>query len=166
MERIKTKDSRMESLIALYDIHSKYLKNAVDGISDKDSLNRLETKAVNINWIVGSLVQERFELASNLGIEMKQNAYELFKDHKGIQDNIAYPEISSYMKDWDEITPILRELLVNVETGKLDESFEMMPDYKMTYIELYTFMSYRESSMIGQIALWRRLLGHKGMSYM
>ena len=49
---------------------------------------------------------------------------------------------------------------------KLDESFEMMPGMKMTYYELITFIIYREANIIGQLALWRRLLGYEAMKYM
>jgi hypothetical protein len=54
---------------------------------------------------------------------------------------------------------------VNVSDEKLDSEFEM-PEMKMTYFELFTFMIYREANMIGQIALWRRLLGYDAMKYM
>jgi hypothetical protein len=36
----------------------------------------------------------------------------------------------------------------------------------MSLYELITFSIYREANIIGQIALWRRLLGYPGMRYM
>ncbi|MDB5199944.1 MAG: hypothetical protein JWO92_1907 [Chitinophagaceae bacterium] len=112
----------------------------------------------------------RFEGVKKFGSEsqrdLKQEADELFKDHKGIQDNISYPPLANFKKDLDNISPLLREALVNVNDEKLDEQFEMMPGMKMTFYELITFMTYREASIIGQIALLRRLLGYEGMKYM
>lgn len=163
---METKTKRMISLIVLYDIQTKYFGNVLDGISDKDIHNRLSTKANHIAWLAGSLVQQRYEIAHMLGIKNKPAADDLFKNNKGIQDDVVYPSLSVYKKDWDTITPLLKDALLNIADEKLDESFEMMPGMKMTYYDLVTFMSYREASCIGQIALWRRLLGYPAMSYM
>jgi len=162
----KTVSSRMHSLIVLYDMHTTYFSNVIEGISDKDTHNRLNTKANHMAWLTGSLVEQRFERANMLGVDRKQGAHELFKENKGIQDGVTYPSLASYKKDWESITPLLRDALVNVSDEKLDESFEMMPGMKMTYYDLITFITYREANCIGQIALWRRLLGYEAMKYM
>ena len=166
MEKINVKDSRMSSLIVLYDMHTTYFANAIVDISDKDSHNRLNTKANHIAWLTGSLVEQKYEIAKMLGSDNKQAAHELFKDNKGIQDNITYPSLSEFKKDWETISPVLRNALVNISSEKLDDSFEMMPGMKMTYYDLITFVIYREANIIGQIALWRRLLGYEAMKYM
>jgi hypothetical protein len=160
----KTASSRMQSLIVLYDMHSEFFPKAIDGISEKDAHDRLNTKANHVAWIAGSLVQQRFELANSLGSDLKQSAYELFKDHKGIQDNVTYPPLEDFKKDWEKITPVLRDALVNISDEKLDSQFEM-PEFKMTFFELIAFMTYREANCVGQIALWRRLLGYPAIKY-
>ncbi|HEY3249904.1 MAG TPA: DinB family protein [Ignavibacteria bacterium] len=159
-----TINSRIHSLIALYDIHTKYFENVIEGISDKDAHNRLNTKANHIAWLAGSLVFQRYELAKGLGTELKPGAYELFKDFKGIQDNVTYPCLAEFKKDWETITPVLRNLLLNVSDGKLDSQFEM-PEMNMSYFELITYSTHREAYCIGQIGLWRRLLGYPAMKY-
>ncbi len=162
----KTFSNRMFSLVVLYDMHTKFLSSVTDGISDKDTHNRLNTKANHIAWLTGSLVEQRYEIANELGSNLKQGAYELFKENKGIQDGITYPPLATFKKDWESITPVLKNALAVVSDEKLDESFEMMPGFKMTYYELITFIIYREANIIGQIALWRRLLGYEAMKYM
>ena len=161
----KTVSSRMHSLIVLYDMHTEFFPKAIEGISEKDANNRLGTKANHAAWITGSLVQERFEMAKEFGSELKQSAHELFKDHKGIQEGVTYPSLDEFKKDWDKITPILRNSLVNLSDEKLDSEFSM-PEMTMRYFELISFIIYREANCIGQIALWRRLLGYDGMKYM
>lgn len=164
--KTKTVSNRMSSLIVLYDMQTTYFSNAIEGISDKDAHNRLNTKANHIAWLTGSLVQQRFEIANQLGVGDKQTADEFFKDNKGIQDGITYPSLLSFKKDWEKISPVLRDALLNVSDEKLDTSFEMMPGMKMTNFDLISFISYREANCIGQIALWRRLLGYEAMKYM
>jgi hypothetical protein len=166
METLTVTDSRMYSLIVLYDMHTTFFKSALEEISDKDAHNRLNTKANHVAWLTGSLVQQRHELGHALGINQKQSADELFKDNKGIQDGITYPSLQVFLKDWENISPLLQEALISTDAQKLDSNFEMMPGMTMTYYDLITFIIYREANCIGQIALWRRLLGYEAMKYM
>ena len=162
----KPQSNRLFSLIVLYDMHTGFFNAAIDGISDADVHNRLQTKANHIAWLTGSLVEQRYDLARQLGIDKKQAANELFKDNQGIKDGVQYPSLESFKKDWQIITPVLREALLKVTDEKLDEKFEMMPGMAMTNYELLSFCIYREANIIGQIALWRRLLGYDAMKYM
>lgn len=165
---MKTKPvaNRIYSLLVLFDMHTTFFSSALDGISDNDAHNRLNTKANHVAWLTGSIVQQRFEIANALGVDKKQAADDLFKNNKGIQDNVTYPSLTLFKKDWETVTPILRDALFNVKDEKLDESFEMIPNMRMTYFDLISFIIYREANIIGQIALWRRLLGYEAMKYM
>lgn len=164
--KTKTASSRMESLIALYDMHTDFFAKAIEGISDEDSHNRLNTKANHPAWIAGSMVEGRFELAKDLGPdkEIKQESYELFENHQGIKDDAEYPSMDSYLNDWKRISPIVRKLFVDLTDEKLDSQFKM-PEMKMSYYEFTSFIIYREANMIGQLALWRRLLGYDAIKY-
>src|SRR6185295_14880538 len=108
MEKVTVKDSRMYSLGVLYDMHIDYFSKVIDGISDKDAHNRLNSKANHVAWLAGSLVQEQFETASQLGIDRKPAADELFKNHQGIKDDVTYPSLTEFKKDWITISPLLR----------------------------------------------------------
>ena len=163
--KTQTISNRMYSLIVLYDMHTSFFARAIDGISDEGAHNRFNTKANHITWLTGSLVQERYELANELGIDQNQTANELFKDHQGIRDGIKYPSLASFKKDWDIISPLLRDALVNVSDERLEKPFEM-PGEAMSFYDLIAFITYREANCIGQIALWRRLLGYDAMKYM
>ena len=160
----KTVSNRMVSLVVLYDMQTTFFSKVLDGISDKDTHNRLNTKANHIAWLTGSLVEQRYEMAKGLGIDKTQQAHELFKDNKGIQDNITYPVLAQYKKDWDTISPPLRDAFLNITDEKLDSEIDM-GGMKMTNYDLISFIIYREANCIGQIALWRRLLGYDAMKY-
>jgi len=155
----------MFSLLVLYDMHTTFFPNAIEGISDEDAHNRMDTRANHVAWITGSLVQQRYALANALGIDKKHSAYELFKDYKGIQDGVTYPSFLTFKKDWKIITPVLREALATMSDEKLDSPFEREPEMEMTYYDALAFSTYREASQIGQIALYRRLLGYDAMKY-
>jgi hypothetical protein len=161
----KTASNRMYALVVLYDMQTKFFSSAIDGISDDQAHNRLNTRANHVAWLTGSLVHQRFDVASQLGIAGKQSADELFKEFKGIADEVRYPSLESFRNDWEAISPKLREALINVTDARLNEPFNM-PGATMSFYELLSFMIYREANCIGQIALWRRLLGYEAMKYM
>lgn len=161
-----TNSTRIAPLLFLYDTHTTYFRNVIDGISDEDAHKRLDTKANHIAWLTGSLVQQRYELANLLtGGDNKQSADEFFKEYQGIKDDTQYPSLASFREDWDKITPILREALVNATDETLDKILDM-EDMKFPYFEMVAFSIHREAYFIGQIGLWRRILGYEPMKYM
>ena len=158
--------SRLYSFLMLYDMQTTFFISVLDGVSDEDTHNRLNTQANHIAWLAGSILEQRFEIANELGIDEHQEAYELFKDHKGIQKDATYPHLEVYKEDWEKITPILRNALAEATEDQLNKEIEMAPGQKMTFYDLLGFFIYREANIIGQLALWRRLLGYEAMKYM
>lgn len=160
------KDNKIIALINLYDWQTTFFKSVLEHISDSDAHKRLDTKANHIAWLAGSLVEQRYELANELtGSSHRQQADDLFKDNQGIKDGVTYPSLAQYKDDWDKITPIAREALLNATTEKLN-SILKMPGMEMPLYDYVLFTIYREANCIGQIALWRRLLGYDAMKYM
>ncbi len=160
----RTVSYKMYAILDLYDMHTGFFSKVIEGISDDDAHNRLNTKANHIAWLTGSLVHERYELANELGIDLKQTNNELFADHKGIRDGIQYPTLAIYKNDWQQISPLLKEGLENITEEQLEKPFEM-PGETMNFYDLISFLTYREANCIGQIALWRRILGYEAMKY-
>jgi hypothetical protein len=167
MKTTEARDSRISGLIGLFDMQTNFFYSVLDDISATDMHNRLDTKANHIAWLAGSLVQQRYEMAAGLltGLEYKQTAYDLFKDNQGIKDDVTYPSAVQYMKDWENISPLLYDALLNADAEKLNSEVEI-PGMKISFFELISFSIYREANHIGQMALWRRLLGYEPMKYM
>lgn len=161
---INVKDGRLYGLIALYDMHTGFYPKVLDGISDEDAHKRLDTQANHMTWLAGSMLQERFELASWFGTKMEQKHHDMFRDHQGIKDGEKYPPLQDFVQDWKRITPVLRDILCNLSAEKVDSIFEM-EGMKMPHFDLLTFEVYREANIIGQLILWRRLLGYPAMKY-
>ncbi|MCU7551436.1 DinB family protein [Chitinophagaceae bacterium LB-8] len=160
----QTASNRTKALLALFDYQTKFFARALEGISEEDMHNRLNTQANHPAWLAGSLVQQRFMMAGETGTSFKQTGEELFKNNKGIQSGVKYPTTAEYLTDWERITPKAREALVTIDDKKLDSEIDM-GGMKMTYYEMICFSIYREASIIGQLALWRRLLGYPALKY-
>ena len=160
----QTASSRTKALLTLFDYQTGFFAKALEGISEEDMHNRLNTQANHPAWLAGSLVQQRFMMASETGTGFRQTGEELFKNNKGIQEGVKYPTTAEYITDWERITPEARKALVTIDDKKLDSEIDM-GGMKMTYYELICFTIYREASIIGQLALWRRLLGYPALKY-
>lgn len=159
-----TTSTRIQGLLTLFDMHAGFFAKAIDGISEEDMYSRLNTEANHMAWLTGSLVGQRFWMTAETNPGLKQTGYELFSDHKGIQEGAKYPTKEEYLRDWEMISPIAREALLKIDDQKLDSEIDM-GFMKMTYYEMISFTIYREASIIGQLALWRRLLGYPGLKY-
>ena len=164
MKAINVNDSRLYGLSALYDMHTDFYPKVLDGITDEAAHNRLDTKANHMAWLAGSMLQERFELANWFGTKMEQQHHDFFRDHQGIKDGVQYPPLQDFVADWKRISPVLRDILEHLSKEKSDSIFEM-EGMKMTHLELLSFDIYREANIIGQLVLWRRLLGFPAMKY-
>ncbi|HEY9342026.1 MAG TPA: DinB family protein [Hanamia sp.] len=164
--KTKAKKVTMETFVEIYDYHTKMFINALDDISDKDAQNRLGTKANHIAWIAGSLVYQRQFLANAVGIDVKQTSEKLFENNRGIQDNVEYPSLEEYKDDWEKISPLLKDALANMSEEQLNgpDPFKM-PGGNYTFFDTTIFSIDRESYCIGQIGLFRRLLGYEAMKY-
>jgi hypothetical protein len=166
MEATTSKKASLEAFVSLYDFHTRLFVNVIDCVSEADAQNRLNTKANHIAWLAGSLVHERYELANCLGIDLHQTSDELFFNHKGIQDEAIYPPLDELRKDWQEITPILREAYSNLSEEQLGGPDPFgMPGGDYTLFDTITFCTDRESYCLGQLGLWRRLLGYAAAKY-
>jgi hypothetical protein len=159
-----SKSTRVEGLLSLFDMHTTFFERAVEGIAPADLTNRLGTKANHMSWLCGALVAQRFLMASEIRPDLQQNGSELFKNNRGIREELPYPSASEYLEDWRMISPFARQALVDVSDERLDSIIDM-GGMMMTWFEMVSFSIYREANMIGQLALWRRLLGYPALRY-
>ena len=164
---MKTKANRIEPLLFLYDLHTELFPNVITGITADDAHKRLDSKANHVAWIAGSLVQQRVDLVNDFGGKAEQQAKELFSNFQGIKDDVRYPELETYNKDWQIVSKALRDILTETTDEKLDSIYKIpdMPEMDMPFFDMVGYSIHRESYLIGQIGLWRRLLGYPAMKY-
>jgi hypothetical protein len=160
----QTASYRTIALLTLFEYQTGFFARALEGLSEEDMHNRLNTQANHPAWLAGSLVQQRFRMASETGSSLRQTGEALFQNNKGIQAGVRYPTVAEYVKDWERVSPEARRALVTIDDKKLDSEIDM-GGMKMTYYEMICFSIYREASIIGQLALWRRLLGYPALKY-
>lgn len=145
----KTASTRMQGILDLFDMQTTFFAKAIDGISEEDMHNRLNTEANHMAWLTGSLVQQRLMMTKETSPGLTQAGEELFTDNKGIQAGVKYPSNDEYLQDWEKISPVARQAIIDINDEKLDSEIDM-GFMKMSYYDLITFSIYREASIIGQ----------------
>src|SRR5687767_1286595 len=60
----KTASTRTLGLLSLFDYHTGFFARVLEGISEENMHNRLNTQANHPAWLAGALVNQRFLMAS------------------------------------------------------------------------------------------------------
>src|SRR5215210_7015996 len=75
----QTASTRTIGLLSLFDYQTGFFPRTLEGISEEDMHNRLNTQANHPAWLACSLVNQRFMMASETKTGLKQTGEELFK---------------------------------------------------------------------------------------
>ena len=161
-----TKKTALQFFISVFDYHTRQYHNALESIPDEETHNRLNSKANHIAYIAGRMIYERHALAKGINIDVNLNTTNEFKDFKGIQDNVTYPSLEEYKKDWDAVSSALKEGLQQLTEEQLNgpDPFNM-PEENYTLFDSIVFTIDHESYFLGQLGLYRRLLGIAAMKF-
>jgi hypothetical protein len=151
------KDVRLITLIARYDAHTDQFSKILTEASEKD-LSRDDLYSKSVPWIVGNQVQLRFEVANLLGIEMQQSADKIFRANVNINFNINYPSLDNFREDWEKISPVLRNEILQLDNVDLFTFSKHEPIMKGTFFDLFSYVISREREIIYGLTVWRGLL--------
>jgi hypothetical protein len=157
---------RHSPLLWQYRLHTHLFDNVIEGISAEDALRRITPETNHVAWLAGSLVSFRYEMANALGIPQKEAFIELYGNNRPIDDNLQYPSLLSLQDDWHYISPLLLDTVSAIpppELANRPSPFEEMKDNSLA--EVLTFIIDRESYVIGQIGILRKILGYAAMKY-
>ena len=161
-----TKKTALQFFIFLFDFHTNQYHNALENIPAEETHNRLNSKANHIAYIAGRMIYERHALAKGINVNIDLSTTKEFQDFKGIQDDVTYPSLEEYKKNWDTISTALKDGLQQLSEEQLNgpDPFNM-PDGNYTLFDSIVFTIDHESYFLGQLGLYRRLLGIAAMKF-
>lgn len=148
---------KMRSVLNKYNDNTIYFSQVIKGVSN------FQTKRVNdIVWLTGSLVQSRFELANLLGVNLYQAANELFRNDQEVKMDIDYPLIVSFLEDWERISVVLKELILDLDHEDLFTVAEETFSKSGTIYDLLSYITtVREPIVFDQIIMLKNAVyGH------
>ncbi len=161
-----TKKSSLDVVISLFDFHTTQYHRAVENIPAGVTHNRLNSKANHIAYIAGRMIYERQALADGIQVHTELSTTVEFRDFRGIQDEVVYPSLEEYKNDWDKISAALRKGILELSEEQLKgpDPFNM-PGGNYTLFDSIVFSVDHESYFLGQLGLYRRLLGIEAMKF-
>ncbi len=159
---------KLDIIIPAYRMHSQSFKNALEGISEKAALERIDNKTNHVVWMTGNLVNCRYWIGSLLGIADKDPCEDLFAEGRSLDENLSYPTLEELKKNFAVISPTVYQKLLSATDEQLDKAFSFgmnIPFVPENVLNLIGMCIGREDYLLGQIGLMRKLLGLKGISY-
>lgn len=161
-----SKKTALQFFISVFDYHTGQYYNALENIPAEETHNRLNSKANHIAYIAGRMIYERYELAKGININIDVTTTKEFHGFKGIQDDVTYPSLEEYKKNWNAISTALKEGLQQLTEEQLNgpDPFNM-PEGNYTLFDSIVFTIDHESYFLGQLGLYRRLLGIAAMKF-
>ncbi|AZA84209.1 hypothetical protein C1637_05020 [Chryseobacterium lactis] len=162
------KSKKLEVIIPAYRMHTQSFINVLDGISEEDTVKRIENKTNHIVWMAGNFINMRYGLAWVLGLQEQDPYNDLFFQGKALDESFKYPGIAELKKNFHEISPKIYQKLLEASDEELDEIFEIgmnVPFVKETKLNFTGMCIGREDYLCGQIGLMRKILGYPGMKY-
>lgn len=158
--------STAKTLKIQFDLHTRLYNNALEGVLNIESDERLSDKVNHVKWLAGHLLATRMGMHSIGGFEKDTSFDEFFSHGKPISNDLKYPSIEVIKEKWNVISPKISTGLDQLPESALeaDAPFQL-PVADPSFRGYLAFLIHHEAYHIGQIGILRKYLGHKAMKY-
>lgn len=159
-------------LLSQFDLHTVLYNNVIDQVSEDESdLNLLESFN-NIKFLAGHLLWAQNNLCRRFGVINDIPWINYFKSGQDVsvqtETKDERPSLEEIKGKWEEITSKLRDALANQSEKELYKELEgkpVMPQFSNNLAGWWAFVNHHQAFHLGQIAILRRGLDKKAMSY-
>lgn len=144
----------------LYKSNTDLLFRFLDDLPDEKEFTRPDDKANSANWIVGHLLNTRFEINKFAGAEGDCQWCELYCNGSKIQNKSAYPSIAEMKPVWESISTKMIDSISKLSEEDLNAADSLgVPNPEKTLRGLLGFFALHEGMHFGQLVYLKRLLG-------
>jgi uncharacterized damage-inducible protein DinB len=143
-----------------------YIKQAIEDISDEESLEQGGLGINHIRWNAGHLLGSAGMMLDLLGgrHDIPEDWNKVFTMADEIsKDSSVYPSMQEIRDKLNETYDRISEALEKVSVEELEREKEINPKWKETPIKALPFFFKHEFYHLGQIATLRRILGRERM---
>ena len=164
----KPKSQKLDIIIPAFRGHSQSFLMVIKGISEEDSLKRIEERTNHIIWMVGNFLDMRYAMGNVLGLTEEFKYKDFFFQGKSLDESFAYPSLQDLIADFHRISPLVYQRLLQVTDEELNKAFPMGMNIDFFPEDVLNFVGMcigREDYLCGQMALMRRILGYDAMKY-
>lgn len=164
----KSVSKKLEIIVPAYRMHSQSFNNALEDVTEKAALQRIDQKTNHVVWMVGNFVNCRYWMADLLGLAISDPYEELFKEGRALDESLTYPSLQDLVDSFREISPKVYKKLLLATDEELEKPYPIgmdIPFVTENVLNMIGMCIGREDYLLGQIGLMRKMLGLKGMSY-
>ncbi|HYG49507.1 MAG TPA: DinB family protein [Flavobacteriales bacterium] len=144
----------IKHFINQFDLQTRLFNNVTEGISDNDSIKRLNANTNHVAWLTGHVASTRYMLAG-----ATEPFPELFQNGKGLQNDAKYPPIKELTKDWNALAEKISNTLQKLPEEALSTQMPQAVPTGNTLADFIAFINHHEAYTIGQIGIARRFFG-------
>jgi uncharacterized damage-inducible protein DinB len=156
-------------------LNTKLLNNGLDGISDSESILRLDGKGNHMRWLAGHLTGIRYRFVKRLGGQIEDYPHTdkyVLKDvpvppnARALDPTIDYPTLKETLEQWNKASEIMIAAIGKLSEAQLNAESPFSPPFGgNTVLDSLAFLPLHEFYHIGQMSLIRTILGHKPLSF-
>jgi len=164
----KPKSQKLDIIIPAFRGHSQSFLMVLEGISEEDSLKRIEGRTNHIIWMVGNFLDMRYAMGNVLGLTEEFKYKDFFFQGKALDESLAYPSLQDLITDFHRISPLVYQKLLQATDEELNKAFPMGMNIDFFPEDVLNFVGMcigREDYLCGQMGLIRRILGYDAMKY-
>lgn len=156
----------INAIIAQYDLQTNWFLNALEHISEEESTIAFSENLNPVKWVAGHLTDARITIndivsSGSINADYKK----LFGKGTSNKIDASFPTIEQIKTDWTSISEQLKFTLQNLPDEKLlsKPPFQTsIPDE--TLLGLIAYFTIHESFHIGQLSIYRKLIGKPAMN--
>lgn len=156
----------VQVLVNLFALNSKIFNNALKNISDKEAQKPINSTTNSISWIAGHTVDTGYNLAAILGISSENPYAADFGFGKPFDPTAKYPSLEKMLADWNALSPKIEAAIGKLTQDQLNADTPFPLPYNEQSIRgLLSFQMHHISYEVGQLGLYRKILGKESLSY-
>lgn len=158
--------NNINTIIAQFDLQTSWFLNALENCSEDESNTRFSEHLNPIKWVAGHLTDARFTIHALIsGSEINDPYKRLFSKGTNNQTDSSFPTIEQIQVDWITVSGLLKKAL----QGMPEEQWLSKPPFQTaipdeTLSGLIAYFAMHESFHIGQLSIYRKLLGKPAMA--
>lgn len=159
---------KLDIIIPAFRGQSQSFLMVLDGISEENTLKRIEGRTNHIIWMVGNFLDMRYALGNVLGLNEEFEYKDFFFQGKALDESFTYPSLQQLKDEFHKISPLVYQTLLAATDEELEKAFPMGMNIDFFPENILNFVGMcigREDYLCGQIGLMRRILGYEGMKY-
>lgn len=155
-----------DPIVEILELNTRLFRNCLSGADEETIRRRITDNTNSLHFLGCHLVDSRYFVLKMIGETVSSPFPELDSVRTIAEMPDPGPSLKALLESWEHVSPILGERIRGLGVAELEAvSQTQFPSVPGTLLGGLTFLMQHESYHIGQMALLRKALGFKAMSY-